>query len=84
MLGACSFAKCSAVLWNVCRPYGVRHTVRTSGLPVHMGYIWGRGIDLMYPLGRVPTQPFRVLGGVARGKKCGELCIWSYQGRTYW
>ena len=55
MLGACSFAKCSAVRWNVCLLYGVRHTVRTSGLPVHLGYIRGRGTDLMYPLGRVPT-----------------------------
>ena len=54
MLGACSFDNCSAVRWNVCRPYGVRHAVRTSGLPVHPGYIQGRGEDLMYPLGRVP------------------------------
>ena len=58
MLGACSFAKWYAVRWNVCRPYGVHHTVHTSGLPVHPGYIRGRGTDLMYPLGRVPTERF--------------------------
>ena len=34
---------------------------------VHPGYIWGRETDLMYPLGRVPTHPFRLLGFVARG-----------------
>ena len=69
MLGACSFAKFSAVRWNVCRPYGVRHTVRTPGLPTHTGYIWGREANIMYPIGRVPTHPFGVIGFVARGKK---------------
>ena len=57
--GAGSFAKYSAVRWNVCRP---------SYRYIHPGYIRGRGIDLMYPLGRVPTHPFRVLGFVERGK----------------
>ena len=51
---------------------------------VHTGYVQGRGTYLMYPLGRVPTQPLRVLGFVARGKKRGELCIWRYSGRTSW
>ena len=51
---------------------------------VHPDYIQGRGTDLMYPLGRVPTHPFRVLGFVARGKKRGEICIWRYQGRNSW
>ena len=32
LYGACSFAKYSAVRWNVCRMYGIRYTVRTSGL----------------------------------------------------
>ena len=68
MLGACSFDKCSDVRWNFFRTYGVCHTVRTSGLPVHPGYIWERGTDLMYPLGRVTTHPIGVLGFVARGK----------------
>ena len=62
MLGACSFAKCFAVRWNVCNLYDVRHTVRTSGLPVHPGYIRGRGTDLMYPLGGVPTRVRRGSG----------------------
>ena len=51
---------------------------------VHPGYIQGRGTYLMYPSGRVPTHPFRVLGFFARGKKRGELCIWRYQVRTSW
>ena len=45
---------------------------------IHPGYIWVRGTYLMYPLGRVPTHPFRVLGFVVHGKKRGELCIWRY------
>ena len=45
--------------------------------------ILGRGTDRIYPLGRLPTHPFRVLGFSARGKKRGELCIWRYQGCTY-
>ena len=40
---------------------------------IHPGYIHRRGTDLMYPLGRVPTHPFIVLGFFARGKKRGEL-----------
>ena len=44
--------------------------------------ILGRGADRIYPLGRLPTHPFRVFGIAARGKKRGELCMWRYQGRT--
>ena len=46
--------------------------------------ILGRGEDRIYPLGRLPTHPFRVLGFAARGKKRGELFMWRYQGRTSW
>ena len=55
--------------------YSVMSVVHTESVIryVHPGYICGRGADLMYPLGRVPTHPFKVLGFVARGKKRGEL-----------
>ena len=33
--------------------------------------ILGRGTYLIYPLVRLPTHPFRVLGFAARGKKRG-------------
>ena len=45
--GAGSFTKYYAVLWNFCRP---------SYQYVYTGYIQGRGTDLMYTLGRVPTD----------------------------
>ena len=33
--------------------------------------IRGRGTDRIYPLGRLPTHPFRLLGFAARGKNEG-------------
>ena len=33
--------------------------------------ILGKGEDLTYPFGRVPTHPRRVLGVAARGKRRG-------------
>ena len=46
--------------------------------------ILGRGADLMYPFGRVPTHPRRVLGAAALGKKRGETGWCKYHGRTFW
>ena len=46
--------------------------------------ILGRGADLMYPFGRVPTHPCRVLGAAALGKDRGDDGWCKYQGRMFW
>ena len=38
----------------------------------------GKGADLTYPLGRVPTHPRRVLGAAARGKQRGAPGAYKY------
>ena len=42
----------------------------------------GKGTFRMYPLGRLPTHPFRVLGLAALGNTKGEFISCKYQGRT--
>ena len=42
----------------------------------------GNGTFRMYPLGRFPTHPFRVLGLAALGNTKGEFISCKYQGRT--
>ena len=46
--------------------------------------ILGNGAFLMYPAGKVPTHPLRVLGFSARGRYLGELLECWYHGRTAW
>jgi hypothetical protein len=38
----------------------------------------GKGEDLTYPFGRVPTHPRRVLGAAARGKRRGASRAYKY------
>jgi hypothetical protein len=42
----------------------------------------GKGTFCMYPLGRFPTHPFRVLGLAALGNTKGEFISFKYQGQT--
>ena len=61
---------------------GTLGDIFSLGLTLGLRLTLGKGLDLMYPLGRVPTHPLRVLGTAALGKERGEFASCRYHGRT--
>jgi hypothetical protein len=60
--------------------------VCTCTLDLTLCFLWTlvKGTLHMYPPGKVPTHPFRVLGLVALGNTEGECVVCKYHRHTAW